>query len=292
MKILRLWGTDIYLNPFFLGLLLLFFVAGVLVKGLIAFAIVLVHEFAHVVVAKRLGVGVKQVELLPFGGVARMGEELSHDPQKEVKVAIAGPACNFALVFTALALKNNGLWDDNLGPFFIQCNLLVAFFNLLPALPLDGGRVYRALLAGKLGLSEATRRAARYGQLWAILIITLGLAGIYFGATGIDISLTALFLLYAATRERNMAPYLYITHLVRKRDELLEKGMLPASLVVAGENVPLGAIIKGFLPQRFHLLLVLDPNGRIKAKATEWEIVDKIMEVGPNLPAGQIKAGN
>lgn len=289
MKIFRFMGTDVYLNPFFLGLLALFFAAGVLVKGLIAFGIVLMHEFAHVAAARKLGITVTQVELLPFGGVARMGEELSLEPGKEARVAAAGPACNFLMVLLAVALKNYNIWHNNLGPFFIQCNLLVAAFNLLPGLPLDGGRVYRACLARKLGLSEATRLTARYGQVWAVVLIIFGLIGIYLGATGVDISLTALFLFYAATRERNMAPYLFINHLIRKRDELLKNGMLPANVLVALENVPLGKIVKGFLPQKYHLIMVVDSQGQVKARTTEWEIVDKIMEGGFETPVGQLK---
>lgn len=289
MKLFRLIGTDVYLNPFFLALLALFFVAGVLVKGLIAFGIVFIHEFAHVILARKLGIEVTRVELLPFGGVARMGGEISLDPRTEAKVAAAGPACNFFMVLLAVALKNHNIWHNDLAPFFIQCNLLVACFNLLPALPLDGGRVLRAYLAEKKGLGEATRIAAGYGQKWAVVVALFGFAGIYLGATGIDISLTALFLFYAATREKNMAPFLFINHLVRKKDELLKSGMLPARVMVALENVPLGQIVKGFLPQKYHLVVVVDSGGQIKARATESEIVEKIVEGGLETPAGRLK---
>lgn len=289
MKIFRLMGTDVYLNPFFLALLALFFVAGVLVKGLIVFGIVLIHEFAHVAVARRFGIEVTRVELLPFGGVAQMGAELSLDPRTEARVAAAGPLSNFLLVLSAVALKNYNLWDYEWGTFFIQCNLLIACFNLLPALPLDGGRVFRAFLARRRSLSEATRLAAGHGQKWAIFLIFCGCAGIYFGATGIDVSLTALFLFYAATREKRKAPYFFVNHLVRKKDELLRAGILPARVMVALENVPLGKIVKGFLPQKYHLVVVIDSGGQVKARATESEIVDKIMEGGMETPVGRLK---
>jgi len=289
VKFLRLMGTDIYLNPFFLALLALFFVAGVLVKGLIAFAIVFIHEFAHVAVARKLGITVSQVELLPFGGVARMGQELSLDPGTEIRVAVAGPAANFIMILFAIALKNHNLWDSNLGPFFIQCNLLVACFNLLPALPLDGGRVYRAFLARKKGLSEATRIAAAQGQKWAVFLVLCGFLGIYLGVTGVDVSLTALFLFYAAGREKNRAPYLFINHLVRKKDELEVDGLLPARVMVVLEHVTLGKIVRNFLPQKYHLVMVVDSIGQVKARVTESEIVEKILEGGMDVPAGHMK---
>ncbi|MEW6424924.1 MAG: site-2 protease family protein, partial [Bacillota bacterium] len=144
MRLARIMGINIYVNVFFLGLLGLFFVAGVMGKGLIAFAVVFCHELAHAAVARRLAVPVTDVELLPFGGVTRMGGEMILDPVKESYIAVAGPASNLLMAAAGLALKNHGLWHDELGPFFLQCNLLIAAFNLLPALPLDGGRVYRA----------------------------------------------------------------------------------------------------------------------------------------------------
>ena len=91
MKVCTVSGVQIHLNNIFLALLGLFFVAGVLAKGLIAFSIVLLHELAHVAAARRLGVNVADVELLPFGGVCRIGGEVVLDPAREVLVASAGP---------------------------------------------------------------------------------------------------------------------------------------------------------------------------------------------------------
>lgn len=173
MKVCTVSGVQIHLNNMFLALLGLFFVAGLLVKGLIVFAIVLLHELAHVAAAMRLGINVSDIELLPFGGVCRIGGEIVLDPSREVLVAAAGPAANLLLAGLGIALKGHGLWDDQLNAFFIQCNLLLAAFNLLPALPLDGGRVFRAYLARRIGFKEATYKAARLGQFWGVAIVLL-----------------------------------------------------------------------------------------------------------------------
>jgi len=202
MRLGRLMGVDLYLNPFFVALLALFFVAGVLGRGLVAFGVVLVHEMAHALAARRLGVSLDDVELLPFGGVVRAGAELAVDPVREIYIAAAGPASNLVMFGMGVAAKNYGLWHTDLGPFFLQCNLLVAAFNLLPALPLDGGRIYRACLSGRMGIGRATYRAARLGQFWAVIIAVAGALGMWAGYCGLDIPVTALFLLYAATREQ------------------------------------------------------------------------------------------
>lgn len=259
----RLWGVGIYVNPFFLLLLGLFFVAGVLVKGLIAFGIVLVHELAHCLTARRLGIPADEVELLPFGGVTRMGSELVREPDREMLVAVAGPASNLVLTMLGIAAKNYGFWHHELGPFFLQCNLLIAAFNILPALPLDGGRVYRAYLARRLGVARATRRAARMGQWWGALVCLAGAAGVILGYSGLDIPVTGLFLFYAATRELTAAPYVYVLQLESKRERFVKSGFLPCRGLAVMEHAPLGRVVRQFLPEQYNIVLVFDRGGSL-----------------------------
>lgn len=288
MKVGRVSGVEIHLNNAFLALLGLFFVAGVLGKGLIAFAVVLLHELAHVTAARRFGVHVSDVELLPFGGVSRMGSEVVFDPSKEVYVAAAGPATNLLLAGLGTALKNYGLWDDDLGPFFLQCNLMVAAFNLLPALPLDGGRVFRAYLARRVGFRQATHRAAWWGQFWGVAIVLGGTAGLAAGISGLDVMVTGMFLFYAATREKSLAPYHFIRHLAQKKEELAAAGVLPGEPLVSLDTVRLGDVIRTFIPQRFHLVLLLDKNWQYRGVVSEAQIIDALLTDGVDIPVGSL----
>jgi stage IV sporulation protein FB len=281
-------GVNVYLNPFFLALLGLFFVAGIMDKGLIAFGVVLAHEFAHTAMAKRLGVPVSDVELLPFGGVTRMGADMPLSPDKEILIAAAGPACNLALFLAGLAFKNHGLWDDSLGPFFLQSNMIIAAFNILPALPLDGGRVYRALLAGKMGVKNATYRAAGLGQAWAVMIMLAGSLGLVMGKTGLDILITGLFLFYASTRERVSAPFLFMRQMMQKKEELLKAGVLPAEGLVAREDVSLGEVVRLFLPQRFHFVAVYSSEMEYLRVLPENQIIDALFENGFDYRLGDV----
>lgn len=288
MKIARINGVNINLNNGFLALLGLFFIAGVLGKGLIAFAVVLLHEMAHIWAARWFGVNVSDVELLPFGGVSRIGGEVVFDPSKEVYVAAVGPAANLLLFGLGTALKNYGLWDNDFGPFFLQCNLMVAAFNLLPALPLDGGRVYRAYLARRIGLKEATYRASWWGQFWGVAIVFGGAAGLAAGMSGIDIVVTGLFLIYAATNEKSLASYHFIRHLAQKKSELAFAGVLPGEPLVATDTVRLGEIIRLFVPKRFHLVLLFDQDYRYRGMVSEAQIVDALLKDGMDTPVGNL----
>lgn len=288
MKIGRIAGVEIHLNNYFLALLGLFFVAGVLGKGLVAFSVVFLHELAHVFAARRLGVHVSDVELLPFGGVSRMGGEIVFDPAKEVYVAVAGPAANLLLIGAGTVCQHHGLWEQDLGHFFLHCNLMVAAFNLLPALPLDGGRVFRAYMARRIGLQKATYRAAWWGQFWGVVTMTGGLVGLTMRLSGLDIIITGLFLFYAATREKSLAPYHFIRHLVQKKKELAAAGVLPGEPLVSLDTVRLGQLIRAFLPQRFHLVLLLGQDWQYKGVVSEAQIIDALLAEGIDLPVGRL----
>lgn len=288
MRIGRVYGIEIHMNNGFLALIGLFFIAGVLGKGLIAFSIVLLHEFAHVTAARRLGVNVTDIELLPFGGVSRLGGEMVIDPSKEVLVAAAGPATNLLLAGIATAIRTNGLWEGELLSFFQQCNIMVASFNMLPALPLDGGRVFRAYLAKRQGFRPATHRAAWWGQFWGAFIVLGATAGLAAGITGLDILVTGLFLFYAATREKSLAPYHFIRHLAMKKEELTFAGVLPGEPIVSLDTVRLGNVIQAFVPKRFHLVLVLDQNWRCRGLLSEDQIIDALLTNGVDVPLGNL----
>ncbi len=281
-------GVRIYLNKYFLLLIGLFFVAGILGKGLIVFGVVFVHELAHVIVARKLGVQVSEVELLPFGGVARVGSELVFNPWHEFCVAIAGPSCNIVLAILTISAKNYGLWHESFSPFFLQCNLFLALFNMIPALPLDGGRVLRAYLARFHGLKKSTYISATAGQITAGLLIAAGIAGFFMRLTGLDILVVAVFLLYAATREKGMGPYYFIRHAVQKKKELVKKGILPASIFAAGRDINVYETIKLFVPGRFHFIMIVDNRLGYIGMLSENDLVDAILRQGLNASLGSV----
>jgi Zn-dependent protease/CBS domain-containing protein len=149
------------------------------------FLCVVLHEFGHILAARRYGIGSPEVTLLPIGGVASM-QRLPKDPRQELVVALAGPAVNLAigagLVLALGSLRPGELAEiDNPHVSLIgrlaAANIFLAVFNLIPAFPMDGGRVLHALLAMRLGGARATEIAAKVGQAFAIGLGFLGLFG-------------------------------------------------------------------------------------------------------------------
>ena len=150
------------------------------------FLTVFMHELGHALTAKKFGIKTKDITLLPIGGVAQL-ERLPEKPSEELMVAIAGPMVNIVLalitsLFISLPNTSEEMVDElengvNAGNFFLNfylVNIILAFFNLIPAFPMDGGRVLRALLSYKLERHQATKIAARIGQALAIGFVLLG----------------------------------------------------------------------------------------------------------------------
>lgn len=148
------------------------------------FGCVVLHELGHALTARRFGIATRSITLYPFGGVARL-DRLPTRPGEELLVALAGPAVNVALAAVVLALL--AVVDDpstafaapsvgeGLLPNLFVVNVAMAVFNLLPAFPMDGGRVLRAVLALRLDRARATRIAATVGQALAMALGLLGL---------------------------------------------------------------------------------------------------------------------
>jgi Zn-dependent protease/predicted transcriptional regulator len=147
------------------------------------FGCVVMHEFGHALVAKRYGVLTRDITLLPIGGVARL-ERIPERPMQEFWVALAGPAVNVviaAAIFIVLVLLDgaNRLLEIEWfrGQFLAQLmwvNLMLVAFNMLPAFPMDGGRVLRSFLAARIGRPRATAIAANIGQAMAIVLGVIG----------------------------------------------------------------------------------------------------------------------
>lgn len=198
--LVRLWGINVRVHATFLLLLAFMSIAPALeehslsagLDGLLftiaLFSCVVLHEYGHALTAKRYGIRTRGITLLPIGGVAHL-ERIPEKPAQELWMALAGPAVNgliALLLFTGLTLthawSNATDWDPSsrATPFaqrLLVTNLVLIVFNLLPAFPMDGGRVLRALLAFKLPYARATRIAAYIGRTMAAGFLALGFFG-------------------------------------------------------------------------------------------------------------------
>ncbi len=177
------------------------------------FLSVLLHEFGHIFAARHYGIGTPDVLLTPIGGVARIAN-LPDRPREELVIALAGPAVTLVIVLltgVAVGLRSGFVLPQEFGNLpllesLCWTNLILLVFNLIPAFPMDGGRVLRALLASRLGLVRGTRIAARVGQVVAVGFAILGFNGAPM------LLLIALFVFLGAQAELQMVQQRHVSN--------------------------------------------------------------------------------
>ena len=223
-KIGRAFGVDVKVHWTFLLLLAFFAFAGYQRTGSLAnalvttviilalFLCVLLHEYGHSLVARRLGIETEDITLLPIGGLARL-KSLPEKPWNEVKIALAGPLVNVVLapVFFGVALLLGGglappasilEGGQSAGQVFSYLgfiNVALVVFNMIPAFPMDGGRVLRGLLATRLGAVRATDISSAVGQFFAVTFFLIGLL-----SSNFLLALVAVFIFFGANGEAQM----------------------------------------------------------------------------------------
>ncbi|MFI5004273.1 MAG: site-2 protease family protein [Solirubrobacterales bacterium] len=233
-----------------------------LASALLLFASILAHEFGHALVARRHGIEIEEIDLWLLGGVSRMRGE-AHDPEDELRYAIAGPAVTavIAACFGLLALLLPASTPDAvvaLVGYQALVNGLILVFNLLPAFPLDGGRVLRSLLWRRSGdMQGATATAAGVGRSFGYVMIGLGAFALLSGAPeGLWLALVGFFIVTASGQQAMGAQVQAAFSGVRAR-ELMSTPVvaIPAETSVAD------AASEWFQPYRYTAFPVVDERG-------------------------------
>ena len=291
-KLFSVAGTVVRIHPTFF--LLLAWIATVYwrkggsseaVYGVVFIAIlfvcVVLHEFGHIFMARRYGIKTPDVTLLPIGGVASL-ERMPEKPGQEIMVALAGPAVN--LVIAALLLIPLGGQIDIEKLNKIQhapvdllsqvafANIALFVFNLIPAFPMDGGRVLRAVLAFKMDYTRATRTAATVGQVLAVLFGVLGLHGSPF------LILIALFIFIAAAGEAGYVETRALTLGYRAKDAMI------STYETLRADEDLDAAAKKLLQTTQQEFPIVDASGQLHGVLTRENLIVGLSDKGGTTP--------
>jgi Zn-dependent protease/CBS domain-containing protein len=245
------------------------------------FACVVLHEFGHILAARRYGIEATEVTLLPIGGVANL-QRLPSDPRQELVVALAGPAVNLligaALIAALGSLQSRDLTDiDNPNLSFAgrlaAANVFLAVFNLIPAFPMDGGRVLHALLAMRFGGPAATDIAARIGQALAFGLGFLDLFG------NPLLLFIAIFVYMAAAAEAQMSAAQQALKGLTVR-EAMETRFTPIPI-----EATLGQAVEALLATAQHEFPVVDAFKKPIGLLTREDILAAVRKHGSEEPA-------
>jgi Zn-dependent protease/CBS domain-containing protein len=253
---------------------------------LLVFLCVLLHELGHAFAAKAYGIKTVDITLLPIGGVARM-ERMPEKPVQELVVAIAGPLVNVviaaALLFV-LAVTGNLDFGELLDPTrfnalwaLLYTNVMMVVFNLIPAFPLDGGRVLRALLATKLSYARATQIAATVGQALALLM------GVWAFSKGPALlALIAIFIYMGAESEASFVQMRYATSGIPVSSAMVTR------FDTLNCRATLDQAVDALLGSSQHEFPVLDDNGGFAGLLTKHDLLVSLRKAGPETPVNDV----
>ena len=253
------------------------------------FLCVLLHELGHVFAARRYGVKTRDVTLWPFGGISSM-ERMPDKPSEELIVAVAGPAVNVAIAAVLILwlgprfdLENLTKIEDpvvSLAVKLAAANIILVVFNLIPAFPMDGGRVLRAILAMRMGNARATERAATIGQGFAIVF---GILGIFYNPMLIII---AAFIFLAASGEATQAQLRAIAQGTLVSDAMITTfESLPTSATVSDAADALIRTTQTEFP-------IVDGAGHLRGVLTRDAMIKALKQRGPDAPVLEVMQGD
>ncbi|MFO7856779.1 MAG: site-2 protease family protein [Paracoccaceae bacterium] len=248
-----------------------------IVLVLLVFVCVILHEFGHIFAARRYGIRTPDITILPIGGLARL-EKMPDKPGQELIVAIAGPLVNvviaaalFGILGARIDFTDMAEIEQARGSILVQLaaiNVVIVVFNLIPAFPLDGGRMLRALLAYRFDRATATFYAARVGQTFAVALAVFGLFYNPF------LALIAIFILFAAESESRFETQRASLSGRSARDAMVERY---ESLAPDDTAERAGQLLLQTTQQEFP---VLDRSGNVAGMVTRSGLIQAIAAGG------------
>ncbi len=254
------------------------------------FACVVAHEFGHALAARRYGIRTPDITLLPIGGLARL-ERMPEDPRQEIIVALAGPAVNVVIAAVLILFLNSSFSLDALQRLdnpslsflarLASVNIFLVIFNLIPAFPMDGGRVFRAVLSIWYPRRQATNIAAKVGQALAFGFGFLGLVG------GNPLLIfIAIFVYLAATAEAQMVGLQDVSRHLGVGDAMITR------FEPLGPQATIGDAAELLLRTTQHEFPVVDGGGRLRGILTRNAMIAALSKSGAETPVIEAMTGD
>nr|AAU83089.1 Zn-dependent proteases [uncultured archaeon GZfos26E7] len=273
-------------------------VASVLLRYVLAltltillFSCVLLHELGHSWVAMRYGIGIRSITLILLGGIAAM-EEVPRDPRAEMRISIAGPLVSLTIgVLCYLAYLGLGIYDmvqistiSHISHFLwsiAYINIVLFVFNLIPAFPMDGGRVLRAWYARRIPYLQATRKAVNIGKMFAIVMGVLGLFA------SIWLILIAFFIYIGASEEEKYTEVSVTLEGIRVRD------LMTREIAYVQDNLTISELLRLMFEKKHLGYPIVDQfTGKIVGIVTFTDIRSVPMSEHGNVLVQEVMAKN
>ncbi|MBD0381696.1 M50 family metallopeptidase [Paenibacillus sedimenti] len=272
---IRRAGTTYRIHPLLTLILIGSALTGYFLEAATLFGIVLVHELGHLAAANGFGWRVREVQLLPFGGVVVVDELGSVPAWEELIVALAGPLQHVWMIVVAFLMQWLGVGTHEWWTYFIEANVMIGLFNLLPVMPLDGGKVMQCLLGYILSYHNTILYTTWIGMALSAGVICMAAIQLVSGQLPLNLLVIGIFLLVSNWYAYRQLPYHFFRFLMargQRVSRLLSRGTLAQPIVITKHRT-MAETVKLFMREKYHLIYVINENGRIQAVLPEQQLV-------------------
>ena len=266
------------INKYFLPYILIFILIGFKGELIWSFIIVIFHEVMHYITARYFGFTGFDMEILPIGTVLKLKNLDEATPKEDLIISMSGPLLNLimAVIFYLLNFVMPRSYFDTL----YLGNLVLGLFNLLPALPLDGGRILRDLLSLKIIYRRANNLTIRCSIIMGVLLMLCYFLLFFSGRSNFNIGVIALFILVTSLKEKERIAYIIMGDIIKKKYKLIRRGYMENKSISIYYKSDLISILSIVDKNRYNMFTILDKDMKVMDIIYEDEVIEGLKVYG------------
>lgn len=268
----------IKINRYFIPYIIVLMIIGFKEKLIISFIVVFIHEFIHYLTARMLGFKGFDVEILPIGTVLRLKDIEEASPNEDLIIALSAPIINLIAAGIFYLLYNN--YSIDIYNLLFQCNFVIGSFNLIPAYPLDGGRILRDLINFKYIYKVANKVTVNISLIIGLLLIFYYLFLFFAGIKSINLGIIALFIILSSLKERERIVYLIMGDIIKKKYKFIKRGYIENKSISIYYKKDLVSVLSIVEKNKYNIFFVLDESMKLMDIIYEEEIIEALKLYG------------
>lgn len=273
----RLGKANIEIDPVIYIVVVVMILSGHLTEYLSVLVSVFLHELGHIATTLAFGGNIYTIRIMPVGLNAVI-QDSSCSRTERIIIYLSGPCINLAIILICIIIQSLGMNFNEIAAYLTGLNIGLLIFNLLPVLPLDGGRILKEMLSAKIGIFLASRYIYVFSCCLSALFIATGIFQFTFLKRNFSLILIGIYVFFALILEVREAAMMNVKNIVFRRSRLINKGIYPARDLVVLENVHMGEILKAMDHDRFHIIHVLDEELKFVNILTEQQVIDAMIK--------------
>lgn len=246
----------------------------------VTYIIVLIHELAHFLIAKRLGVAGDKLVIMPFGVTMQLKNSTVTNPQDELIIAVAGPISNVIMAFVSLLLYKQNLLAYESAYYLLMVNTGIAIINSVPAMPLDGGRMLKAYLTLQMGYIKAYNLTMLITKITAIIMILGGIALLFVTGFNFSFFMIGAFLIANTLSEQRGKKMIMMREILYSRQKLEEVGCENCGVITLMSCAPAKKVLNSLTYNKYYLINIVNNDMEVLGTVTETKLISCLIDKG------------